>query len=241
MKHFLISQWSLVILLIASAVLIILEIVGQLEDKDGTVLLSLLAAFVLYQIVENYRTSESLAALVKREKAASITVLSTAQEFFVSATAVVESARHSIDACYFTPFPPTRFYDDPEIERYWRRFSDLLRQRPTLSVRRMATLDNTDKVEWVKTHVLEHKDCHNYNFAVVPNIDHLPLMNVMIVDNCRTFVFSPHGARARNYILVESGEFARGMLEYYDLMWSAGNLLKDGPNIHLNRIPEQSH
>ena len=233
MRSFLIEQFNLVVLVAICIVAAIGQAFGLFTGLTGPLALALAAAFAAYQIVENLKIARQLDEIRAADLGRTLRILHSAREFFSFATGIVTKANSSIDACYFTPQPPTDFYGDDEIKRYWDKIGELMRSNPQIMFRRLATVDTVHKARWIEAHIREFSDCNNYSFGILENDGALPLMNVMIVDLHSTFIFVPHSAKSRNYVWVRDALYSSGVMEYFDHMWGAAVIIKDGPTVKL--------
>lgn len=242
--EFIVQQWSLVILLIICALVAILQIFTIFKVDTLGLILVLLNGFILYQIVENAKLANAIKRVEEfKSSGAFVKVLPSARDFFIFATQLIEKTSISIDACYFTPFPPTKYFGDSDksIKRYWDSFGKLVQTRKNVSFRRIITPDNHEKSEWIKDHVEEFKKANNFSVAILQINPIVPLLNVMIIDGKNAFIFSPHGPDSRHYLWVEDQQFCQGMQEYFDNLWRSSTIIKDGPNLDMSAFAELIH
>lgn len=237
MKKFLIEKWNLLILIIATSAIIIIRVLGYMSDGIvPSASLGMLLAFSVYQIAENLKIQKSVNDISEKSPIAHLRVIRNTRDFYVFASAIVEQAKVSIEATYFTPYPPTKFFDDKEIKRYWDRFSKILRERSGLVVRRIATIENAEKFEWAEAHVDQSRSISNYSFAVLENPNLIPILNVMVIDGKSAFIFVPHGVRSRHYLWIDDLAFCEGVQEYFDHLWSSSVVIKEGPRLQEEKL-----
>jgi len=77
-------------------------------------------------------------------------------------------------------------------------FQDYVAKRSRkVVVKRIASLDCPEKIEWLKRKTLELANIPNYSMRSYDPSKFLPLMGMEIIDRKKVFIFGPHGNTPR--------------------------------------------
>lgn len=136
-----------------------------------------LLAFALILVLRKVEESKKLIASVVPK--VEVILLEDRDEFYTKAEKEVVLAEKSIDITHFYPHPTTKTITE---KRYFETLSNIIRM-DKITVRRIASINNRENYEWVKSSISEHRD--RYKFHVKYNScvsDEFPLLNILIFD-----------------------------------------------------------
>ena len=200
--------------------------------------LGVLIALTLFLAVKNFRLSNKVNSITSslqniENKFGSLTsarVLSGTNEFFqVLNSLITENSK--LDVTYFSPTPPN-LLAGKEVQEYWKTLSSNLKKSQVFRVRRIVTIENLKKLEWVKQTISDSKNSSQYHLAVLSE-QPFPLLNLVIVDNQYVVLFGPHIQETdSHYIYVDNPKIAVAVIEYFQNLWTVAKKIKVGQQIN---------
>ena len=213
-------------LVFAAAILILLKaFLMQMEFETAIeVVLGLILGYFIFHAVilhtERHNlietTNDNFRNLV--EHVGVMTIIKTPQEYYQKLKSSIENAQDSVRLLYLTKSPPTSI--GKYSQTYWEWFQYYIAKKSnSVVVRRIASLDSKEKIEWVIDKTLELSQTLNYGIRVYNPKDFLPLMGMEIIDNNEVFLFGPHGKTPR-WIYINNPDVAEGMAQYFEELWS---------------------
>jgi hypothetical protein len=213
-------------------------------DKIPVTTLGVLITLTLFLAVKNFRLSNKVnsisSSLQKIEhKFGTLTsarVITGTNEFFqVLNSLLTENSK--LDVTYFSPTPPN-LLAGKEIQEYWKTLSTNLRKSQAFRVRRIVTIENLKKLEWVRQTISDSKSSTQYHLAILSE-QPFPLLNLVIVDNQYVILFGPHIQETdSHYIFVDNPKIATVAIEYFQSLWAVAKRIKVGQEIDHNVFTE---
>jgi hypothetical protein len=160
--------------------------------------------------------------------------------FYKKVEKEVVLAEKSIDVTHFYPLPTTKTITE---KRYFETLSNIIR-RDKIRVRRIASINNKENYEWVKSSISNHKDIFNYHVKYNSRVsDEFPLLNILIFDTKKVFVgVYQEVAMPEKAIFIDNETIAKAFHDYYQTVWVKSSDLKIGSEIFestLNEIQEE--
>jgi len=210
--------------------------------------LGVLITLTLFLAVKNFRLSNKVNSVSSSLKnieqkfgsLTSATVLSGTNEFFQVLNSLLNEDS-KLDVTYFSPTPPN-LLAGKEVQHYWKTLSINLKKSPGFRVRRIVTIENLKKLEWVKQTISDSKNSSQYHLAVL-NEQPFPLLNLVIIDNQYVVLFGPHIQETdSHYIFVDNANIATVAIEYFQNLWTVSKKIKVGQQINddvLSEIEQQ--
>ena len=144
-------------------------------------------------------------------------IIKSPDEYYELLQGSIEQAKTSISLLYLTKQPPTNI--GGASVKYWEWFQNYMKDRShNVLVRRIASLDNEEKIKWVAAKTKELLNRNNYGLKGFCPTKHLPLIGLEIIDRSKVFIFGPHGTSPR-WLYINNPDIAEGMAQYFDSMW----------------------
>lgn len=163
------------------------------------------------------KTHDALNELIKTIGV--LEIIDTSDKYYEKLIGAIELAQDSISMIYLTKQSPLSLGSNSQM--YWKWFQDYARNRSReVVMKRIASLDSDEKVDWVKEKTIELAGIKNYGIrAFKPEANFPPIMGLEIIDNKKVFLFGPHGTSPR-WLYIENEDVAKGMAIYFDTLWS---------------------
>lgn len=157
-------------------------------------------------------------------------------EFYTKAEKEVVLAEKSIDITHFYPLPTTKTITE---KRYFETLSNIIRM-DKITVRRIASINNKENYEWVKSSISEHRDRYNFHVKYNSRVsDEFPLLNILIFDNKKVFVgVYQEVAVPEKAIFIDNETIATVFRAYYQTIWGKSSDLKIGTEIDERKLNE---
>jgi hypothetical protein len=167
------------------------------------------------------RSSELLADHLIASDNPGISIVKGEKRFYERVTdCVCRKTTRQVDVTYFSPDPPSR--NNASAIAYWIAAEKRLRS-DEICLRRIVTIENRAKLEWVKGMLDDLGDLENVSITVLEHADSQgDLLNMMIFDSREVFVFGPHrpDAGERHYLGILSKTAGSVFSEYFDSVWN---------------------
>lgn len=236
-EHFnpIVSIVGLVLILAAFFVGPIMDLLDSNHIDPVKFALSIIASVLVVNIIihqfeqskQMKETNDILDNLVRT--GGILKIIESSEEYYRELKSSIENSKDSIRLMYLTDNAP-REIGKAAID-YWDWFSDYMnRKNKNVIVRRIASLDNEVKNDWLYEDTKKlAKDC-SYSVKCFVKGDNLPLINVDIIDKKEVFLFGPHALTPR-WVYIKNPDIGEGMSNYYTKLWDSLNekyLLKKG-------------
>lgn len=200
-------------------------------------LVSLLAIALLLVLRKVEESKKLIASVVPKVE---VELLEDRDAFYKKVEKEVVLAEKSIDVTHFYPLPTTKTITE---KRYFETLSNIIR-RDKIRVRRIASINNKENYEWVKSSINNHKDTFNYHVKYNSCVsDEFPFLNILIFDNKKVFVgVYQEVAMPEKAIFIDNETIAKAFHDYYQTVWVKSSDLKIGSEIFestLNEIQEE--
>lgn len=210
--------------------------------------LGVLIALTLFLAVKNFRLSNKINSIAgslrgveqKVGSQTSARVFSSTNEFFqVLNSLLTENSK--LDVTYFSLTPPN-LLSGKDVQEYWKKLSANLKKNQTFRVRRIVTIENLRKLEWVKQTINDSRNSAQYHLAVLAE-QPFPLLNLLVIDKRYVALFGPHVQETdSHYIFVDDPNIAVVINGYFENLWAVAKKVKVGQQINddiLNAIEQQ--
>lgn len=187
------------------------------------IVLGLISGYFVFHAVFSYaeriilieETQKNFSNLI--ESVGVLRIIKTPREYYQHLIGSIEEAEDSVCLIYLTKKPP--FDIGAGAQEYWEWFQDYVAKRSRkVAVKRIASLDCQEKIEWLKCKTLELANIPNYSVRGYNPDNFLPLMGMEIIDRKKVFIFGPHGNTPR-WIYIENPDVAEGMAQYFEKLW----------------------
>jgi len=241
------ENWELFLFLIISALAIALNAFDVLTEKTTMqILLLLIMAYALYQIAENRKMSENIAKIQHLGPHVNGRRV-TQREFYALMKKSIQQAEKTVDLTHIEANPPESA-GIKEKNEYFNAIKKVIKSK-NVRVRRIVTIPNMKKLEWVKNVVNEFKDCPNFNVHYVDMDDYnfcVPPLSLQVVDSKDVLIIDMtkgyHTATEEDVDLwISDEEIAQPCQQYYEQYWKATMKIKEGTMIYpenLQKIEE---
>jgi len=236
------ENWELPLFLIISAVAIILNTFDLMTEKTTMqILLLLIMAYTLYQIAENKKVAENIAKIEHLGPHINGRRV-TQRECYVLLKRSIQQAEKTVDLTHIEANPP-QSAGIKEKDEYFSAVKKVIKSK-NVRVRRIVTIPNMKKLEWVKGLINEFKDCPNfnvhytdmdcYNFCVPPlSLQIVDSRDVLIIDMTKGY----HTATEEDVDLwISDEEIAQPYQQYYEQYWKTTMKIKEGNMIYLDNL-----
>jgi len=245
--HWAIDNWEFLIAICVSGAILARSLWMESEDVHLLkTVLGLLTTLSFYVVVRLFRLTTKLNSIqenseyMKKRLPFDIeaTVLYDKEQCYQRLNQVINKDSY-IEATYFTTTPPVEGMDCEEA-KYWNRHQEFLNNNAcNYRIRRLVTIENTVKLDWVKQ-MMECTACSNRISirCLAVGAQLFPLLNVVIVDRRYTMIFGPHDSETgQQYFMIDSERVAASFHEYFEALWRHRTLhLADGNFIDVARL-----
>jgi hypothetical protein len=143
----------------------------------------------------------------------------------------------TVDVTYFTPDIPD--LSQSGIRQYWDQVPTLIKDNPKITFRRIATVESSEKFEWLLKDMTKFKDTDGFNLRIIDTNIGTLLLNVIVVNDEEIFIFGPHrpeSDRVQKYVYVKNSEIGSAIAAYFGHIWSSALVIKQGQRIHQDQI-----
>jgi hypothetical protein len=217
------------------------------EKTTMQIMLLLIMAYTLYQIAENKKVAENIAKIEHLGPHINGRRV-TQRECYVLLKRSIQQAEKTVDLTHIEANPP-QSAGIKEKDEYFNAVKKVIKSK-NVRVRRIVTIPNMRKLEWVKGVINEFKDCPNfnvhytdtdcYNFCVPPlSLQIVDSRDVLIIDMTKGY----HTATEEDVDLwISDEEIAQPYQQYYEQYWKATMKIKEGNMIYpenLQKIEEK--
>jgi|GEM_PF-2527213 len=144
------------------------------------------------------------------------------EQFYRNAAERVGTARSRILVTYIRRHPPEH-YTSEAAARYFAAVLDWARCPGARSVRRIIGVSNREMRKWTERHYEETKDIRNYDARVINWELRADGLNMALFDDSTVFLaFSGVASQELSGFRVDSPEFLRYFVGYFDQLWACG-------------------
>jgi transcriptional regulator with XRE-family HTH domain len=148
------------------------------------------------------------------------------EQFYLNAAERVRAARSRILVTYVRRRPPDH-YTSEAAAAYFKAVLDWARQPGARSVRRIIGIPNNEMRDWAIQHYEETRDIRNYDARVVRWGLEADGINMALFDDSTAFLaFSGVASQELSGFRVDSVEFLRYFVGYFDQLWACGTALE---------------
>lgn len=223
-----VKMFDLCINICVFILIIVALIVGSISDFVSSeasikIVLGLISGYFIFNAVFINMERAKLIEETQRnfsnliESVGVLRIIKTPREYYEHLIGSIEQAEDSVCLIYLTRRPP--FDIGTGAQEYWEWFQDYVAKRSRkVVVKRIASLDCLEKIEWLKRKTLELANIPNYSVRGYNPDNFLPLMGMEIIDRKKVFIFGPHGNTPR-WIYIENPDVAEGMAQYFEKLW----------------------
>ena len=236
---------SLWLTLIVAGLLFILYQLHWIPDAQlAAAALALLIAYVLYTVPRIRQSEVLLNELIGtndkiRDRlmlmGSEVTVLKDTDAFYRRLIAAI-NVTSKVDVTYFTPNVPSEFMDESG-KLYWDTINSYLKKKAGFRLRRIATIETAEKLNWLLATVNDAKNPPGYHMHYLSGeYKHTPL-NVNIVDGEHAFVFGTEvRSKSSDYIYIRDKDVAGTLQRYFDLLWESTPTLGESGRLNSREI-----
>ncbi|GAA3685942.1 hypothetical protein GCM10022224_058440 [Nonomuraea antimicrobica] len=148
------------------------------------------------------------------------------EQFYLNAAEGVRATRSRILVTYVRQRPPDHYTSDAAAE-YFASVLDWARRPGARSVRRIIGISNREMRDWVHRHYEDTKDIRNYDVRVLRWELEADGINMALFDDSAAFLaFSGVASQELSGFRVDSPEFLRYFVGYFDQLWACGTALE---------------
>lgn len=234
-----------VILLLVSAfsiVLVVSHILGlEYISTDRLIMITavILALFVIYAVVKLSKLERNH----KRE--VDFITFENIDAYYYFMIERLKHVKESIDIVNFID-PPTKETTIESRKKWFEAVGDFIKNNPKIEVRRVISIESTDKLNWVKNNQLEEfKNCLGFyvNCCALP-AKHIPLLTMVIMDETEVFLglsVAPEKstpAPIERNLWIGNKDICDTFNNYYTALWNETIEIKRGKHIYVDRLLE---
>jgi hypothetical protein len=147
------------------------------------------------------------------------------EQFYRGGAERVRTARSRILVTYIRRHPPEHYTSEAAAE-YFATVLDWARRPGARSVRRIIGIPNQEMRKWVRRHYEETRDIRNYDARVIRWELGADGINMALIDDSTAFLaFSGIASQELSGFRVDSPEFVRYFVGYFDQLWACGTPL----------------
>ena len=211
--RFLIGFLAIIFLLITWLIPEIISLeVGLLTGMIVIIAYFILEAIFLFPKIE--QTQEGLTKLT--DTLGIVELIEDSDRYYALLEEATRNAKKSLRFTYLTTEPPTKL--EPRAEVYWKFFIEFAEKKQELLIKRIASIDNQDKLSFLKERTNELRDIEKYGLRYYLPSEFPPLPGLEIIDEEQVFFFGPE-AEIRRYLYVKDKVLAHGIAKYFDDVW----------------------
>ena len=204
-----------------------------------SIILSLLVAFLGYQMLHNSAISESVAFL-KREELQRQGSIVTQRQWYEELIAELAKAERVVLITSHEPrLARTSGLSSKRIA--WEQIQTLSKTT-NIIFKWLVAVDDADKLDWVEEVIDDLADRDNVSVAVVLlGESRVSPLSVQIIDRSIVLIIDPrrgyHSLMDDDRDLVcRHGEVVQFFREYYDAYWDKATLVKEGRRLYKDRL-----
>lgn len=235
-------NWSFVVVFISIVFLWYYFTFTPTNQLNSTLALTIsigaIIAYITHSTLQGIRIEQSLREINSSvRKGFDFRIVKDRDEFLKLLKDSILHAEHRICVTHFDPLPPEKPFRSEERAQYWRTNYNVI-MKDSISFTRLISLDNQQKVKWVKEQCEEFKNCGKYNILAVQLGEHKPVvMDMLVVDNKMAMLWPSTHARDEVYIWITGrSEFVGAFQSCFDAMVNRAICLKDGRTIYEKNI-----
>lgn len=232
MKRDPIKILSLSIGVLVIAFLVISGLTPDIIPRDIVLLvgMGIIIGYFVFEAIflfpEIEQTRESLTKLT--DTLGIVELIEDSDRYYALLEEATRNAKKSLRFTYLTTEPPTKL--EPRAEVYWKFFIEFAEKKQELLIKRIASIDNQDKLSFLKERTNELRDIKKYGLRYYLPSESPPLPGLEIIDEEQVFFFGPE-ADIRRYLYVKDKVLAHGIAKYFDDVWDflgkEGRILKE--------------
>ncbi|QYC38181.1 hypothetical protein Nocox_02745 [Nonomuraea coxensis DSM 45129] len=148
------------------------------------------------------------------------------EQFYLNAAERVRATHSRILVTYVRRRPPDH-YTSEAAAAYFAAVLDWARRPGARSVRRIIGISNRGMRDWVRRHYEDTKDIRNYDARVIRWELDADGINMALFDDSAAFLaFSGVASQELSGFRVDSVEFLRYFVGYFDQLWACGTALE---------------
>jgi hypothetical protein len=228
---------------------------GILDSISFTdkMLLSFASAISFFMINLSFKTKVSVDEINEKlekqpEDIANVKVLNNKEEFYACLQAKTMESKNRVWLMHLDTYAPTsKQYNDNVRKNYFQFSEDFARTHKNVKIKRIMSLSNKEKLDWVTKLIERTKNVNNLYLAYI-KIDGLEdsfpktMVSCQIIDDDKLFLLNPAlnivpGGDFNPCLYIENKEIVKIYAKYYEDLWhdakfnhNSSCFLKDGPN-----------
>jgi hypothetical protein len=258
--EYVISHFCILLGLVTLSTYSFLSQFGMLPASitSDKVLLSFLFTLALFLLGFSDKVRSDLVKVeesldIYNEDRASIHIITSQAELYELMTEKIRTAKKSVCIMHLDQFPPTHFMNEARTA-YFKFIFDFGKRNENILMRRITSINEREKGEWVKEKMIETQKTENLNIAYIntEKLDSTSLKTVVscqLVDDDKVFILNPlsntvsGNGHFPNCVYIENKKVAEVYQKYYDTLWNYAELgynkcqmLKDGKDCNFDVI-----
>ena len=237
-----ISLWIAIIVASILFFLYQLKIIPDTQLAAGA--LALLIAYVIYEVPNIAKNSSDISKITNKVEiinnrmntiGSGALILKDTEEFYKQLCSIISSTS-KVDVTYFTPNIPSEFIDYYGTQ-YWNEINLFLKNKTPFRLRRIATIENGEKLNWLLDTINKANNPPGYHLHYL-NIDYkYPPLNVNIIDDEHSFIFDVEArSKTTEYIYIRDKKVATTLKKYFDLLWAMTPVLGESGRLQSGEI-----
>lgn len=232
------------------------EIKKELSEIAPTVIS--LSNEIKNQIKEIEPIVKNLSNEIRNFNNASVEVLSQHEDFYYKLTKCRLGATREVLLTQLDPNPPESYEDESKRKSYFESDIEYAKLHPTVTIKRILSIETKEKMEWVRGLIDATKDLPNLFLAFV-NIENITkerpfpkMLSLQIIDKNEVFVLNPqYSYMPKSYqscFYLKNKDVAEIFVDYHTAIWRElerdsensefkhGCILKEGKAIYNERL-----
>lgn len=160
-------------------------------------------------------------------------------QFYKHMLRALEGATRTVDLTQLDERAP-KHYGTPEMEAYFQRQAQVVKERPSVIFRRIVAVPTLDKLDWLLDVLERASGYSNFQLNVIDIAEavKLPLpLSLQIFDRRELCLVDPtlgymRPEEQRNMLWVDGREVAEVFAVYYQSLWQLSDRVKEGSVIY---------
>lgn len=243
--EYIISHITVIISLIILGGYSILSVLGLIPNAltPDRVLISFLFTFTLFIVGFSDKVKSEFSTVIhsldeKNQDMAEIQIITSQDDLYDILAEKIKHAKRRVCIMHLDQYPPTH-YKCASRNEYFKFIFDFTVKNKHISMRRITSINESEKGEWLKERMNETKDVENLSIAYVniENLDNTYLKTVVscqIIDDDEVFVLNPMSntvsgnATFANCLYIKNKKVVQLYKDYYNDLWTFANLNYNG-------------